>query len=637
MSKIKTLLAFVALMLCGGAWAATWTGDLAADAVTVSTQAQLSFDSLLAAMPDADANAYPMVQGVLGGTYVDGRPAVKGAVVVEKTTDSVTIQLQVPQEHLKIVEVKLTAATDGGVQMTRLHRGYVYSDVSGLGTKVTSYYNWDDQTVGVYQLKSFTVVLPKQAVTFTAANATDWNGKILPTVAKTVAATGNISFAGDTTYLQTLDSATGDTIASATVALVTDVSNNANIFGLTSTDQGNGSGAITRDVYLKVSGGAAGVITGGEDANWETNTKTIPTGNVLVNVAGDTTVNYVYGAGMGGGQGGSTLARIEGNVGVVIEGNAQVKNDIVGGWQSRHNAQPKVSGNTSVLIKNVQTNTGNIIGGSSFNINHGGGLVTGNSSVTVDIESSDTATFAKSIIGGPWNHGSNQYNNQVVNGNSSVSIAAPNAVTFSGVIVGGGHNGNLVSSSVGGNASVSINGGTYTGAIYAGGDNGTYTPVTGTATLTLQAGDFSGATLNGGQATGAKTLVAVGAVALTPTQISGFDTIVAREGGALTLNVESDTAMSNIATEGTGYIVKTGDGTLDVGSLRPRMDVQAGKIKLLAMGDDIAAGYLELPIPATASEGDADKVLVVDVNGEAITLDGDPVVDTTAGTVRINL
>ena len=47
---ITRILAFVAALVCGGAWAATWTGNLAADAVTVSTQAQLSFESLLAAI-----------------------------------------------------------------------------------------------------------------------------------------------------------------------------------------------------------------------------------------------------------------------------------------------------------------------------------------------------------------------------------------------------------------------------------------------------------------------------------------------------------------------------------------------------------------------------------------------------------
>ena len=392
----------------------------------------------------------------------------------------------------------------------------------------------------------------------------------------------------------------------------------AMIFGGTAK---NAEGAVDADIWMNVSGGTFGSIFGGSNCdNYQGARQSTIKGNVVLEVGGSTTANNVLGGFYKDGHG----PTLNGNIDVVIKDHAVVKGVIAGAGMSAHNNNAAYTGNVKVTVKNVQSDNtaGALISADSSDYIVGGGVygtnanskenITGNTAVVIDLPDDATGSFVKNIVGGgfiPTGGASRGTPECKVSGNTSVSILAPAGVTFSGDIYAGGYlagtsSGNV---SVGGTASVTLNGGTYTGSIKA------------------------------GTATGAKTLAITGAVTLAPSQIFGFDTIVAREGGALTLNIGSDVAMSNIATEGKGYIVKTGSGTLDVGSLRPRMDIQAGKIKLLASSENIADGYIILPIPTTASEGDADKVLVVDANGETIQLNGTPQVDTTAGTVRINL
>lgn len=423
-----------------------------------------------------------------------------------------------------------------------------------------------------------TVVRPASEVIFTLSNEDDWMGHTVPFYAKTLAATGNTSFAGNPTYLQTLDS--GD----ATVAVVTTAPAASRIYGLVAlTGDDHGLGAITRDVYLKVSGGTPGVISGGEDATWSGD-KTNPTGNILVNITGNTVVDYVYGAGLGGGTGGM-LAKIDGNIGIVVDGDAQILGTLAAGWQSRHAATPEVTGNTSVLIKNVQTHAtdatldgnpncvqGWILGGGIFKVNGGCCKIGGNSSVTVDLANSATGEFMKMIAGGGHNEGAGDGENTL--GNSSVTINAPDTVTFSKKIVGGGHSTGTNKAKTGVNSSVTLNGGTYTSTIYAAGDNGDNTLVSGSATVNLLAGDFTAATLQAGAASGAKTLnVSGGKVVLTSAFATGFDTINFTDGydlsfqdgwGASTPVTLSCTTMSvNGVT--TGEITQAGN--VKVGSI----------------------------------------------------------------------
>lgn len=423
-----------------------------------------------------------------------------------------------------------------------------------------------------------TIVVPAAEAIFTPANDDDWAGATLPFYAKKVAATENMSFAGRTDYLQNYEG------RESTVAVVTAAPANTLLYGLSAFGGGAGLGAITRDIYLKVTGGTPAVISGGEDANWSS-PKTIPTGNVLVNISGDTVVDYVYGAGLGGGSGGM-LATINGSVGIVVDGNAQVKGTIAAGWQSRHAAIPKVTGNTSVLIKNVQTHEnaatytagsldcvqGWILGGGIFKVNGGRCLIEGNSSVTIDLENTATGAFAKKIAGGGHNEGGGDGEN--TSGNSSVTINAPNTVTFAQAIIGGGHSTGNNQAKTGGNSSVTLNGGTYTGTITAAGDNGDQTLVTGTATINAMAGDFSAATFVAGSASGAKTLnISGGTIVFKRDLATGFDVINFSGNfaysfpdgtGALTPIALGSTALS-VDEQTTGQVTRTGD--LQVGEM----------------------------------------------------------------------
>lgn len=389
-------------------------------------------------------------------------------------------------------------------------------------------------------------------VTFTVANDTDWAGFTLPTQAKEKVATGNVSFAGDISYRQTLDG------RKATVALVTDAQAGNLIYGLHAFNGGAGLGAIDRDIYLMVTGGTPGVISGGEDANWS-GTKTIPTGNLLVNIKGDTTVDYVYGAGLGGGAQ-NPLAKIDGNIGIVVEENAQVKGSLVGGWQSRHNATPEVTGNVSILVKNIQTHAadatltagsvncvqGFIAGGGIFMTNGGHSSVNGNTLVEIRLPEGAEGEFMKHIVGAGHAEGGGDGNN--VTGNSIVIISAPDSVIFPKNIMGGGHSTGSNKAKVGGNSSVTINGGTYTGTIYAAGDNGEHTLVSGTATLTITGGNFDGATLKGGIATGTKTLNVSGTT--SKLNVSGFNNVTISSAAklALTETVEGNLTITRNTT-----------------------------------------------------------------------------------------
>ena len=435
------------------------------------------------------------------------------------------------------------------------------------------------------------------AVSFTKANATDWESKTLPAHAVSTEVTENTSFAGKPAYLQSLTS--GD----ATVALVTDVASGKYVYGLHAFEGENGIGAITRDIYLKVSGGSAAVVSGGEDAGWNSSTKTIPTGNVLVNVDGEsTTVDYIYGAGLGGGTG-NGLAKINGNVGIVVEGNAQVKGSIIAGWQSRHNTVPEVTGNTSVLIKNVQTHyqdatlatdnqkceQGWIAAGGIFKTNGGRTKVGGNASVTVDLPNTAEGTFNKNIVAGGIGIGGGDGQN--VTGNGTVTITAPNTVTFAKTIVGGGHStGN--NARIGGNTSVTLNGGTYTGTIYAGGDHSAAT-VGGTATLTINGGVFTGATLKGGTATGTKKLVFNCDQEFAWANIAGFDEIAIADAKKLTMSVAgSNDRELTCALTGAGTLEKTGTGTLRVvGGTEGKIIAKAGTLCIKLTTEQQLAGY----------------------------------------------
>lgn len=367
--------------------------------------------------------------------------------------------------------------------------------------------------------------------------------------------------------------------------------------------QGQTTSNTNKDVYVVVSGATAKRINGVQEAHWSGNTRRTRTeGNSIVQVEDGTTVAYVMGAGYKGGRMPATVdgsgdsganAQVQGNTGVTVKGGT-VTGTVVGGWTAAHQGTPTVTGNTAVRIETVLGTAtavaddktlvgGYVVGGSMYQANSGTGTsVGGNSSVTLAL-GGKSGNFDRIVVGGSLRRGTEDSTSgtQAVAGNSSVSIVASDDVRFqsTATIIGGGA---LLTSSgsgsvtVGGNASVSINGGTYLGTIVAGGysPEGGTASVAGTATLTLNGGVFTGATLMGGNANGNKTLTLGENVdASDVASVVGFNVVNVGSGSSLKMSAIPATA--TIASGATMEIINdeasleigcgwTNNGTLDL-------------------------------------------------------------------------
>ena len=399
----------------------------------------------------------------------------------------------------------------------------------------------------------------------------DVRGPGIPAAAKTVqpaAATNGVAFGKSSDYLAI--SADGTEWQGAKV---TGASGSPMIFGgLGYAD----NGPINRDILLTVTGGDFSHIYGGNNANyWDsqgTNRTRIINGNTRVEMSGGT-VNYLLG---GNYNDGNVKPVTLGNIDVVVSGTAEVKGSIFGGSVTAHNRGTTVgsesqSQNVTVKIKNLQEEPsaasvqalqpGYIAGGDTYMSNASPtSNIYGDTAVVIDLPAETTGTFDKRLVGGSaLLEGGDQrsYPQLKVNGNSSVTIDAPNTVTFSQTVMGGpafaGSGGSAVTT---GNASVTIRGGKYTGTIYAGG-SGASASVTGNATLTLESGDFSAATIapcgNGSSVGGISTLAIAGDVDLSTTTLSDFSTFSVAEGKTLTLGTKRLTRTTLTAGANAGW------------------------------------------------------------------------------------
>ena len=405
-------------------------------------------------------------------------------------------------------------------------------------------------------------------VSFDTPSESAWASANLPNFAKTVTyGSGTVSFANDA-YSKSTVNGKAARLTSIVGGSFTEIDGYVKYQETADT---------TSDVYLRVAGDTTATrINGFGEADYQAGTRAI-TGNILVNLTGSVVADFVMAAGYKGGSG----TALTGNAGVVVDGSAVVRGTLMGGWSSVHNHRPLITGNTYVRVNNVQSTTANvsegsipngyIMGGSSYQGNYGRSRITGNTSVDVSLGSGATGTFVKNILGGSYGNGGSEVTE--VGGSSSVAVAAPNAVTFSGNIIGGCW-ANSGTASVGGNTSVTLNGGTYTGTIYAGGyGNGTST-VAGTATLTLNGGVYSSATLKSGTATGTKSLVINADTDLSSTTIndSGFQELSVADTKTLTL--------------GTKRLVGSSDPTLASAS--------AGVVSFTLTAEEYTAGYANL-------------------------------------------
>ena len=268
------------------------------------------------------------------------------------------------------------------------------------------------------------------------------------------------------------------------------------------------------DIWMDINGGAFGIIAGGVTNEWSTNLQTSTlTGDTHVQLSGNATAEHVIG---GNNKGASTT--LTGNTNVTVKDNAIVAGAIIGGSTSAHNAVTTITGNTSVLVTNVQySNTAQkldgrlsnsyIIGGSSWSSNTTSGTtIQGNTSATINLNgitlsgTEEHNSFVKTIIGGSYGNVNNAGTVNNINGDTSVSIIGREGITFTGDIIGGSfENSGQAQYTIGGNSSISISGGsTFTGNIYGGsyskvpGNTGSTMTTAGNITVELGTGAYLG-------------------------------------------------------------------------------------------------------------------------------------------------
>ena len=171
-------------------------------------------------------------------------------------------------------------------------------------------------------------------------------------------------------------------------------------------------------------------------------------------LSGNATAEHVIG---GNKQGASTT--LTGSTNVTVKDNAIVAGAIIGGSTSSHNAVTIITGNTNVLVTNIQysnnatvnlgdfsnaTNQNFITGGSAWTANQvSGTTIQGSTSVTVDLSNAELSgtdgqnNFVKNIYGGSYANTKSESNGgiQKVEGNSSVSITGKEGIIFTGDIL----------------------------------------------------------------------------------------------------------------------------------------------------------------------------------------------------------
>ena len=330
---------------------------------------------------------------------------------------------------------------------------------------------------------------------------------------------------------------------------------------------------ITTGIWTDVLGGNYNLIIGGSYANnWSGSGKWNVTGDVHTQIQGDTSVNWVVGGNYKDGQ----AAGITGDVYVSVDGNAVIKGSLIGGGTAAHNSVNNLDGSTHVVVRSMQSVTdetislnsvvrGFIIGGSAYEANSASrAAITGSTNVTIDLGEA-SGNFVKSIVGGSYSGGSGAY---TIGGDSNVSITAASDAVFTGAVYGGGYS-SSGTSTVSGNSSLTLDGGAYAGALYAGG-GGTGSSVNGDATLTVKKAVFrTGSTLNASEGTvgGTSSLLLGGygntadhAISFSNTAVTGFDIVTMFQDSFFTgnLNMTGSSVLALAGGAGTGISV---DGT----------------------------------------------------------------------------
>ena len=348
----------------------------------------------------------------------------------------------------------------------------------------------------------------------------------------------------------------------ANVAEIVASSGTPSVYGISGnvSHTGDPQSALTRDVWLKVSGGTYNFVVGGKDNHWQNNHANTITGNLLTEVTGpETLAKNVLGAIVGGGDGnakatsGADALPFTGDSLVTIADGAQVTGSIVGAGSSQHKLVQRQKGNATVRIRSVQTSAttddgivgrADIVGGAMPAYTNDGNVVSGyvvEGDTRVELTLADGAgTFGKHVIGASRTLDGTTGDFSVT-GNSDVVVDAP-GVTFSKLLCAGG--------------------------------SGATAKVDGKATLTLKAGIFMGGLVpcERGATVGSSELVIAnesGAVDLTNATIGDFGTIA----------VHGDVAL-NLGASRLAASAVTVDGSLAVTLTVTQAELDAGRISL---------------------------------------------------------
>ena len=389
-------------------------------------------------------------------------------------------------------------------------QGYTFDLGNNLGTNFTVL----GLETGQYRIEGRTLIIEGEAISSVTWVSAGEGGELEETVknAFTLALgegrAANVSLG----YLNGTLTTSGDKVYQITNTGGTKI----NLNGVYNSGETLPSGNLNYrgDIWMDISGGAFGIISGGVTNEWRTNLQTSTlTGDTHVQLSGNATAEHVIG---GNNKGASTT--LTGNTNVTVKDNAIVAGAIIGGSTSAHNAVTTITGNTSVLVTNVQySNTAQnldgglsnsyIIGGSSWSSNTTSGTtIQGSTSATINLNgitlsgTEEHNSFVKTIIGGSYGNVNNAGTVNNINGDTSVSIIGREGITFTGDIIGGSfENSGQAQYTIGGNSSISISGGsTFTGNIYGGsyskvpGNTGSTMTTAGNITVELGTGTYRG-------------------------------------------------------------------------------------------------------------------------------------------------
>ena len=389
-------------------------------------------------------------------------------------------------------------------------QGYTFDLGNNLGTNFTVL----GLETGQYRIEGRTLIIEGEAISSVTWVSAGEGGELEETVknAFTLALgegrAANVSLG----YLNGTLTTSGDKVYQITNTGGTKI----NLNGVYNSGETLPSGNLNYrgDIWMDISGGAFGIISGGVTNEWSTNLQTSTlTGDTHVQLSGNATAEHVIG---GNNKGASTT--LTGNTNVTVKDNAIVAGAIIGGSTSAHNAVTTITGNTSVLVTNVQySNTAQnldgglsnsyIIGGSSWSSNTTSGTtIQGSTSATINLNgitlsgTEEHNSFVKTIIGGSYGNVNNAGTVNNINGDTSVSIIGRKGITFTGDIIGGSfENSGQAQYTIGGNSSISISGGsTFTGNIYGGsyskvpGNTGSTMTTAGNITVELGTGTYRG-------------------------------------------------------------------------------------------------------------------------------------------------